>query len=741
MYVAHTISDEQGNILRSQPLEDHLRQTAALAASFAADFHGEPWAEAAGLAHDVGKSSAQGQRRMKDPKHTPKVDHATRGAQLLQALMPKYPPLLPFAVCGHHGHLPDGKGDEDADTKAGTLSARLRKSVPDCEDFIKDWTIPVPPAPPLRPYDGIRMPRYAYAFFTRMVHSCLVDADFLDTEAFMKDGAVSRGAYEEMPELLRRLDAYMTQFKGKTGLLNDKRKAILQSCVDASALPPGLFTLTVPTGGGKTLASLAFALRHAKAHGLKRVIYAIPYTSILEQTADVFGKAVGAEQVVAHYADAFVPDKQGDAQNEDNEAPELQKKRLSAENWDASLIVTTNVQLFESLYASRVSRCRKLHNLAKSVIVLDEAQLIPTPFLLPCLRALEELALNYGATIVLMSATQPELAQFFGSSLPVREISREIQDTYAVLKRARIEHDGELSLEALAERMTAAHQALCIVNTRARARALHDLLPQEGRFHLSTLMLPDDRRRVLAIIRERLCQNLPCRLVATSLIEAGVDVDFTVGYREETGLDSLLQAAGRVNREGNHSADSSILHVFRVKDEKLCGDTKQRALVSQVVFSTHSDVTQPDAIAAYFNELYDVKGKETLDQKGVLGALDTASCLFPFDSVAGDFKLIQDNAIPVVILPHTDEGERIRQRILTGDVDKALLRRVGAMAVSVYERDADRLLQSGAAIVMEGEAYPVKGERPVMMLLQRDDAYDPDVGLNIAPEEGQGLWG
>ncbi len=742
MYIAHTLRNERGEIIKTQSLEEHLTDTAELAAGFASVFRGEEWARAAGLAHDVGKSSPAGQRRMLDPEHAPKVDHATRGAQALRDRMPRCPPILPFAVCGHHGRLPDGGDPADADLQAGTLCARLRKQVPDCANFLENWAIPMPSALSLSPYDGKLTHRFSLAFFTRMIHSCLVDADFLNTEAFMRGVAAERGQFAPVCVLRDRLDAHMARFEGKTGVLNRIRAEILRDCREAALLRPGLFTLTVPTGGGKTLASLAFALRHAAEYGMRRVIYAIPYTSILEQTVDVFAEAVGRDQVLAHYMDALCPDA-GDGQAEDDESPDIRRRRLATENWDAGLIVTTNVQLFESLYASRVSRCRKLHNLAGSVLVLDEAQLIPTEYLLPCLRALEELALNYGTTVVLMSATQPELAPFFRSVLPVREISRRIPESYAALKRATITHQGVMSLNDVAGHLTESPQVLCIVNTRKSARALYRLLPQEGRFHLSTLMLPEDRRRVLALVRARLREGLPCRLVATSLVEAGVDLDFPCGWREETGLDSLLQAAGRVNREGVNAAADSVLNVFRLADSRPAGQISQRASVSRGIFRLHGDVTSPDAIAAYFQELYGVKGAEALDTINALKRLNVPSCLFPFDQIAREFHLIRDAALPVVILSGDEAGESLRKRLMSGDVDRALLRRVGARSVRVYAREADRLLMAGkVAVIGGGDARRGRGgaDGTITLLLQDIEDYDPDLGLNIDPEEGSGLY-
>lgn len=726
-WVAHVLFDENGKPVREQTLEDHLNGTAELAAGFAAAFHAEEWGRAAGRLHDVGKSSAEGQKRMRDPMHTAKCDHSTRGAQL--ALEQQNRPLA-FAVAGHHGHLPDGGEQADTMYDRGTLMSRKVKRVPGCEEFLKVWPVTMPSLRSLGTllsgYDRQGGLFYALAFFTRMLHSCLVDADSLDTERFMRPEQAARGQFLPPRELMGRLDAYMARFAGGKGALNEAREDIRRSCLACAELPPGFFTLTVPTGGGKTLASLSFALHHACRWGMSRVIYAIPYTSILEQTADRFGEALGADQVVAHYADAFADDP---AEDWGDDA--LHRKHLASENWDAPVIVTTNVQLFESLYASRPSRCRKLHHLARSVLVLDEAQLLPTPYLLPCLRALGELVTNYGATVVLMSATQPELGQFIPPEHPVREMIREIPALYAALKRAVIRREEDVrELPEVARRMSGEAQTLCVVNTRKRARALYDLLPKEGRYHLSTLMLPRDRRRVLCQVREALAQGRVCRLVSTSLVEAGVDVDFPTGWREEAGLDSLLQAAGRVNREGRHAAEDSVLHVFRLDGERLFADLPQRTAVTQLVFGAHEDVTSPEAIRLYFDRLYHFKGEEALDEKRVLARLNCRDGLYPFRTVSEEFRLIEEDTVSVVIPAADADGGELRGSLDAGEMDRALLRRAESSALQLRRREAEALLRQGVV-------------RPVtdgLYLLLDDTRYDPDLGLDLSLDGGLGYF-
>ena len=351
----------------------------------------------------------------------------------------------------------------------------------------------------------------------------------------------------------------------KKNELNTQRCAILRRCMERgqdSQQMPGLYPLTVPTGGGKTVASLAFALHHAKTHGLERVIYVIPYTSIIEQTADQFRKILGAENVLEHHSGVTY-------ETQDEATPETQRLARATENWDMPVVVTTAVQFFESIYSNRSSKCRKLHNLAKSVIIFDEAQMLPIPYLRPCVSAIAQLIGHFHATAVLCTATQPALNPLFAEFLPGRtatELCPAGTCDETIFRRVTFqkEIDRPISWETVAEMLTQLPQVLCIVNTRKRAQQVYERLPEEGRFHLSTLMIPTDREETLNVIRARLRNGQVCRVVSTSLVEAGVDVDFPSVWRELAGLDSILQAAGRCNREGKRSAaESSCMSLTR----------------------------------------------------------------------------------------------------------------------------------------------------------------------------------
>ena len=388
------------------------------------------------------------------------------------------------------------------------------------------------------------------SYLIRMLYSCLVDADYLDTEQFMATEQITRGQGDSLSSLLLQLKRYIEPWFPPKNDLNRMRCEILQSCIDAGAAPRGLYTLTVPTGGGKTISSMAFALHHGVKHHMDRVIYVIPYTSIIEQTADIFRGIFGEKNVVEHHSNANLDIRE--------DGPESQYGNARAvENWDAPIIVTTAVQFFESMYANRPSKCRKLHSIANSVIIFDEAQMLPVAQLRPCVAAIVKLVERFRATAVLCTATQPVLNDLFREYAPAyepREICHDIPKMFERFRRVRFEHIGIIDADGLADRLSQLPQVLCIVNSRKSAQAICGKIPSEGSYHLSTLMVPWHRMQVLAEIRERLGNGLPCRVISTSLIEAGVDVDFPAVYRELAGLDSILQAAGRTVQSGEPEA-------------------------------------------------------------------------------------------------------------------------------------------------------------------------------------------
>lgn len=726
-YVSHISEDGT----RIEYVEDHLNEVAALAGEFASSFGAQRLGECVGIAHDIGKYSKEFQNRILN--NGLKVDHSTPGAYELNQLGSW---CGAYCVMGHHGGLPDGGVESDlGGTYFGRLTNVSRGTVPDYSAFSREVKLLDPPSLPIRLLPGWddKQVKYSAAFFTRMLFSCLVDADYLCTERFMMGKSREGIGSSSLSELRQKFENHIRGFYPPQNALNETRCRVLDACLEAAKSNPGVFSLTVPTGGGKTLASLRFALNHActPEHGMKRVIYAVPYTSIIEQNARVFRDILGEENVLEHHANFDFDD-----QDEMGE-----KLRLASENWDALVIVTTNVQFFESLYSNKTSRCRKLHAVAGSVIVLDEAQMLPTSQLLPCVRALVELVVNYGCSVVLCTATQPSLGGYFsGYGVPVREIAPQPSALFAALNRVAYKQLGKIEDGDLVDLLKSQHQALCIVNSRKQARNLFELLQADGQcgvFHLTTLMHPVHREQVLSYIRQSLKDGKECRVIATSLVEAGVDLDFPIVYRSMAGVDSIIQAAGRCNREGRAKAtDSNVLVFSPSADYSLPSDVKQKCAVTRDVVreclgDDISSIGSLKSIDGYFKRLYSYR---QIDKEAVLKSL-TSYCdlgpkgpAIPFADVANKFRVIDDSSFSVVIPDEAIADEIGELRI--AHATRGTMRRLSRYSVSLYEDDIKRLLSAGAIEPLAENLF----------LLVDEARYDDQVGLDVRTQEGSGIY-
>ena len=704
-YLAHISEDG-----RKQTVLAHLEGTAALCEEFASAFGAGPEGRLAGLAHDLGKYTDAFQRRLLE--NGPKVDHASAGAFECLRLGQI---CASIAVAGHHTGLPDGGRDEDS-PDGGTYWAHINRvhkgKVPDYGFWQTEITLPQLPPP--------EMPRSQpeTMFFVRMLYSCLADADFLDTEAFMEPGPSKRGG-GSLDGLLEKLEAYISGWFPPKNPLNAKRCELLRSCLKAGETKPGLFTLTIPTGGGKTAASLAFALRHAKANGLRRIVYVVPYTSIIEQNAQEFRKILGADAVLEHHSGVLYD-------IEDRADSQTIRLAKATENWDMPVVVTTAVQFFESLYACRSSRCRKLHNLADSVVIFDEVQMLPVPYLRPCVYAIAQLVRHYGVSAVLCTATQPALGPVFEEfGCTAKELCPPETMRDEIFRRTVFHREGALSWEDLAGKLNACPQVLCIVNTRKSVQTVYGLLEEEGRFHLSTLMCPAHRRAVLEVIRKRLKEGLTCRVVSTSLIEAGVDVDFPAVFREEAGLDSILQAAGRCNREGKNPAEKSVVTVF--KGESPVPESLQKCKELGYQALEHFErPDSPEAIAYYFKLLLELTGKEGQDQ-GILPLMEDEDRPMPFRTVSERFKLIED-ASRTVYVPWKD-GAKVTDRLQKGERSRKLFREAGLYSVTVYEDHFQDMAGSGVLYMLEDGSAVLTDPR----------IYSEETGLPTTVEGGLAL--
>ena len=732
MYYAHS----SATLLEDQwhPLATHLNDVASLAQQFSAAFNGEQAAWLCGLLHDLGKYSPEFQQRLRGGK---RVDHSLAGAVEALRYFGKGKEcvgnIFAHIISAHHTGLANGVSSEEGEEESKpTLKERLdnKATIPNYGAWIQE--IELPPCPPLQKvFPAIRNTQEAPAalyFWCKMLFSCLVDADCLDTEhALNPEKATLRGNYPDLATLKTVLDDALQQktAAAEATTVNKCRADVLASCRNAAQQAQGFFSLTVPTGGGKTLSSLAFALDHAIKHNLHRIIYVIPYTSIIEQTADVFRKTFGpqlAHAVVEHHCNAFV-EQEAKTPNTADDTENLQS--LAWENWDAPIIVTTSVQFYESLYAANKSSCRKLHNIAKSVIILDEAQTLPVRYLRPCLAALNQLVTTYNSSVVLCTATQPKLetAPWLREGLDsVQEIIENPQQLFTALKRVTIEHGGKLSIHALAAALSKHPQVLCIVNTRKQARETCEELELLGvkPFHLSTWMYPQHRKEVLQKIRDTLKAHQPCVVVATSLIEAGVDISFPVVYRAISGVDSIAQAAGRCNREGE--APIGITYVFE-PEGKVQGEQSRRIHAGKEALESYEDILMPEAVSAYFKELYNLEGANNLDAKNILGSMQgTANNgYFPFRSIARSFKIIEEETMGVLIQAN-EEAKQAINRLNEAFPSRAEARKLQQWTVALRRSDWHALRQSGAIVPY--------GFTDSWFVLENQDIYNETFGLD-----------
>lgn len=693
MLIAHKTKDG-----RVQTLGEHAVAVAQRAASFAAPFEAQVWARLLGLAHDIGKASDAFQRRITGSEE--RVDHATAGAQYLNDNYGLIGKWLAYLVAGHHGGMPNYAQPSEAGRSS--LCDRLNKEVEPYAAFANEVNLPrydevlgaMPPA--LRRECAAEDKAYSVYFLLHLLYSTLVDADFLDTEACMD---LERAAVRaEQRPTLRMLDAlldeHMALAEGQSSAtgVNHARSSIRAACLSKAQSLPGLYTLTVPTGAGKTLSSLSFALKHAIANGQERVIYAIPYTSIVEQNAGVLRGIFGPDAVLEHHSNY----KPGDDESAER------SRLLAIENWDAPIVVTTNVQLFESLYAARPSRARKAHNMANSVIVLDEAQALPDGFLKPCLAALEELVRSCKSTVVLCSATQPAFGgQWPGGSKPQELVSQDCYDASVFANRRHFDVLGELELNDLVARIAAEPQVLCIVSSRKAAGRLYDELvslnPEGYVYHLSAHMVPQHRTEVLRRVQDDLAQRHPCTVVSTQLIEAGVDIDFPVVFREVAGIDSIVQAAGRCNREGTRE-DGNVF-VFSCAEIAVHSQgwlTNMRTLGEEVIQNLDNPFND-EGVEAFFTKRYMVA--ET-DAKGICKRAREpkrlADARWDFASDDEEFELIEDAGVSLFV-PWNDEARALLER-MESDVNMPASRECQAFTVSVPPYLLERLQQQGAVL-------------------------------------------
>ena len=744
---AHTANGPDGKPLPEdsgqwQLLRDHLRNVAELAASFAAPFGAAEEARLAGLLHDLGKYADRFQKRLRDPRiHG--INHWAAGA--VHAYRSGHP-LTAFPIDGHHTGLPPARGNDSLEqTLRRFLDSRERAAFTGCTEELEvllarlladGFEIPLPQAA------SRTVERFAAALRARFLLSALTDADFLDTERHFDPGQSAQRTSPALREstALKHLLAALAS-KRTASTLSQLRHELLDACLALAASPAGLFTLTAPTGSGKTLASLAFALRHIEHHNrdlqpddprrLRRIIVVIPYTSIIEQTARVFrslfAEPFGDNYVLEHHANLAPAAERATPAERDAEEAHTRHARLAAENWSAPIVVTTNVRFFESLFAHKPAACRRLHAISRSVILFDEVQTLPPSLAPSLLSATLLLSHDYGCTTVFMTATQPAFASVplvSGLTWRPTEINPRPADFAAALRRTKIVCEPRTQptdWPALALRLAKRDQALCVVNTTAHARELFRLLPADSRFHLSSRLCPAPRLAVLATVRQRLApaRPQPCRLVSTQLIEAGVDVDFPTVWRAFGPLDSIIQTAGRCNRE-NRLPEPGIVTVFHPADPAMPPGAYALAARKTEEFLHRfpaAPLDDPATYARYFEEFYRLAGPEAADRDSVVRLSES----FDFPAAAEKCRLIDDNTRAVLV--EWGEGADLiaklqRERHLTGDE----CRRAQRFSVNLYESEFRKAQACGAVHqpVPDFDLWVWKGH------------YDPELGAIAA---------
>lgn len=709
-YIAHIDGE------RIQTIKEHLEGTAKLSGEFAEKFGKQDWGYCCGMLHDIGKYSIDFQKRILGENNY-RVDHSTAGARVCLEKGGKYS-FLEYCIAGHHAGLPN-YGDNYDESTDSTLSGRRLKKLSDYQAYQTEIEVPAINSMPIDLKRTVN-PDFSLSVFMRMIYSCLVDADFLDTEAFMKEGKQGRNSGENIEILFKKLENYISGWLKNQDIdtVNGRRTEILKNCLEMGKTEKGLFRLTVPTGGGKTVASLAFALRHALENKMDRIIYVIPYTSIIEQNAKVFRDILGEENVLENHC------------NVDYESSEeLLPMQLASENWDKPIVVTTNVQFFESLFANKSSKCRKLHNIANSVIIFDEVQMLPNDYLKPCIAMIEELINNYQVSAVLCTATQPALASFFHEGISAKELCPRMEEQFEFFKRTVFEKVGVLTENDLIQRLEKEYQALCIVNTKKRAQRIYKQLEGEGVYHLSTSMYPKHRRRILREIRERLQKNKKCILISTSLVEAGVDLDFQSVYRELAGVDSMIQAAGRCNREGLRPEKESKVYIFQFEGKENVLGQRQQIDVAKSVIADNRDISDMESITQYFEMLYHIKG-DSLDKKKILDEFRNKR--YNFAKVGKEFKLIEQNTKTIFINYETEANETLcllKERGFT----RSGMRKASQYCITVYENEFNKLYGIGSI-------QPISEDIEDFYELRDKEKYTEKIGLELELDDGAAVF-
>ncbi|MBR3565386.1 MAG: CRISPR-associated helicase Cas3' [Paludibacteraceae bacterium] len=683
-----------------QSNNEHQQNVACEAQKFAKSIGLGDFGYVLGLLHDKGKEKESFQQYIKkESGYEPNLrvvgehNHAYVGGLVAKQLFPQLYKVLSNPIIGHHRGLYDD----------GEWKEIMKRPIP---QDVHIQPINVNPCMPKQNYKP-----YHIHHIIRFLFSCLVDADRLDTEAFMTpEQSKLRGSMTSMAELKNVLEKHLSNLNAEAEdtKVNQIRRYVQEQCVLKSQSCVDYYSLTVPTGGGKTLASVLWALNHAVANDLQRIIIAIPYTSIITQTAATLKSIFGENNVLEHHSEVDYGDNENSL-----------TFQLATENWDYPIIVTTNVQFFESLFSNKPSQCRKIHNIAKSVIIFDEVQTLPLNFYQPIIDSIRTLKEVFGSSILFTTASQPVLKTNykFDGLENITEIIDKGVCLHDKLKRATITEIKEsLDYSDLATQITQHKRVLCIVNTRRHAKEIFDHLPKEGiTLHLSRMMCSTHIKETINTIKRLLSEksDMPIRVIATQLIEAGVDIDFPVVYREEAGLDSILQAAGRCNREGKlHNGQTFVFSLS--KEGRLPVGYITQTNNARLNMGEINDWFSPDTMTEYFNQLY--SRVDSFDKKQISSLCNQSA--IQFETAAKEFQLIEDNSIPVYV--GYKEGQNlINQLMHDANITYSLMKKLSQYCVNVRQQDFKTLKDAGAIVTISDSIH----------ILQDTSLYDDEIGL------------
>ena len=720
-YIAH-INEYTDAI---QTVQQHSFQTAVLCREYAIPAF-KDFLYVVGLLHDIGKYMDEFQKRIRGEQI--RVEHSTCGALAAGSLFPNVMGLMmQFCIAGHHSGLPDAGFPNDTQ-ELGTLYGRLKREFSDYSEYKRELEIPSVDfgawaefvAGDCRKDQELQIDKFA--FLTRYAFSCLVDADSTDTADFCREEERPRALRSDFQACLDRVNARLSAFVCRTNL--QKARSALQAQAFRNAdRDAEIYLLNMPTGSGKTLASVKIALERALAEKKKRIIYVIPYNSIIDQTVDVFEGLFGGELEILRHQSTFSYE---DAEDQDEDYRKA--ATLAAENWDAPFIVTTAVQFFESVYANKRGKLRKLHNMADSILVFDEAHLMPQSYLQPCLQSIAFITRYLNSEAIFLTATMPDFENLIHKyALPDSKIFNLIQDTslFGEFQKCRYEYIGEVEADALLEKSSQSPSSLVIVNSKKAARQLFRECSTGKKYHLSTYMTPYDRKRILQEIREelnRLEKDYPTyeavpkerriTIIATSLIEAGVDLDVYTVFRERSGLDSILQAGGRCNREGRRAI--ADVFVFDFADYTRRAPIEEKGNLAKELLGKYEDISKPLCIAEYYDTLYFMKQEEI--QKNAMHKMCSKIRRLPFKEYAEKFELIYSKTVSVVVVRDEKSRELAEHLRYTKSVNTRMLQNY---VCTVYQKELENLIKQ----------HVVEDYGTGVYCLTNLDYYDEQIGI------------